>query len=167
MARNIEIKARLKDADDFMNRVRELADSGPFEMEQDDTFFRCENGRLKLRVLSEAHAELIYYRRGDQAGPKESYYHITPTMDPDGLRESLGMAYGVTGRVVKHRTLFMIGRTRVHLDRVEGLGNFVELEVVLHDAEQSGDGMREATLLMRRLGIAEETLIDCAYIDLL
>ncbi|MCZ7555167.1 MAG: class IV adenylate cyclase [Bacteroidia bacterium] len=167
MARNIEIKARLDNAEDFLSRVGELADSGPFEMEQDDTFFRCENGRLKLRVLSEAHAELIYYRRGDQAGPKESYYHITPTMDPEGLRESLDMAYGIVGRVVKHRTLFMIGRTRVHIDRVEGLGSFMELEVVLNDDERSGDGMREATTLMHSLGIAEDSLIDCAYVDML
>jgi predicted adenylyl cyclase CyaB len=167
MARNIEIKARIGDVSDVILRVAAIAESGPFEMEQDDTFFCCGNGRLKLRVLSEAHAELIYYRRADQTGPKESYYHITPTMDPDGLRESLRMAYGISGRVVKHRTLFMIGRTRVHIDRVEGLGDFMELEVMLRNEEQAGEGMQEATLLMHSLGISEESLIDCAYIDML
>ncbi len=167
MARNIEIKASIEDADVFKMIVAGMADSGPFEIEQDDTFFRCDQGRLKLRALSESHGELIYYHRANQSGPTESFYHITPTMDPDGLRQTLTLAYGKIGRIVKHRTLFLIGRTRVHIDRVEGLGMFMELEVVL-DANESGEaGVREAETLMEKLGVEEAALIECAYIDLL
>jgi len=166
LARNIEIKARIEDADEFTARVAELADEGPFEMEQDDTFFRCGSGRLKLRAFSETSGELIFYRRTDQLGPKESSYLITPATDPAGLREVLTLAYGQTGRIVKHRTLFLIGRTRVHIDRVEGLGNFMELEVVLDLNESSEAGVKEAALLMERLRIEEATLIEGAYIDM-
>lgn len=167
MARNIEIKARIKDADEFTARVAELADEGPFEMEQDDTFFSCAHGRLKLRAFSETSGELIFYRRTDQPGPKESSYLITPATDPAGLREVLTLAYGQTGRIVKHRTLFLIGRTRVHIDRVEGLGNFMELEVVLDLNENSEEGVRVAESLMAKLGVNDSVLIECAYIDLL
>ncbi len=166
MARNIEIKARIEDADEFTARVEELADEGPFEMEQDDTFFRCGHGRLKLRAFSETSGELIFYRRTDQPGPKESSYLITPATDPAGLREVLTLAYGQTGRIVKHRTLFLIGRTRVHIDRVEGLGNFMELEVVLDLNESSEAGVNEAALLMERLHIEEAALLEGAYIDM-
>ena len=82
-------------------------------------------------------------------------------------REALRLAYGQVGRVVKSRTLYLVGRTRVHLDRVEGLGHFLELEVVLEDDEPCDSGVREAHALMGRLGIDPSTLIETAYFDLL
>jgi adenylate cyclase class IV len=107
----------------------------------------CTNGRLKLRVLSADKSELIFYRRADQHGPKESFYLRSPISTPDILRESLSLAYGQAGRVRKHRILFLCGRTRIHLDRVEGLGDFLELEVVLQDDEAADVGIREAELI--------------------
>ena len=89
MARNVEIKARIDSLDALAARVAPLADQGPFEIAQDDTFFRCAQGRLKLRAFSASEGELIFYRRADAAGPKESFYLRTPTADPAGLREAL------------------------------------------------------------------------------
>ena len=154
MARNIEIKAR-------------VADSGPVEIPQDDTFFRCDNGRLKLRAFADGRGELIFYRRADADGPKVSFYVLSPTESPDTLREALTLANGQEGRVAKHRTLFLVGRTRVHLDRVDGLGDFMELEVVLDDGESPDVGVREAQALMARLGIGPDSLVTGAYHDLL
>jgi predicted adenylyl cyclase CyaB len=77
------------------------------------------------------------------------------------------MAYGQVGRVRKYRTLFLVGRTRVHLDRVEDLGHFLELEVMLVDDESPEQGIREASDLMDRLGIQPDQLIEGAYLDLL
>ena len=167
MARNIEIKARIEDIEKLAAKVAARADKGPFELFQDDTFFTCPNGRLKLRTFSATEAELIFYRRPDQTGPKESVYSIAPVTAPDKIREVLSQAYGQTGRVIKHRTLFLIGRTRVHLDRVEGLGNFLELEVVLSEKEASEDGAAVADELLFKLGIQPENLIEGAYVDLL
>jgi predicted adenylyl cyclase CyaB len=110
---------------------------------------------------------LIFYRRSDQRGPKESFYLRSPTSEPDTLRELLTLAYGMTGRVQKQRTLFLAGRTRMHLDRVSGLGNFLELEVVLEDDEASETGIGEAYELMARLGVDPAQLVDGAYVDLL
>ncbi|MBK7190771.1 MAG: class IV adenylate cyclase [bacterium] len=105
---------------------------------------RCDSGRLKLRAFAEGHGELIYYRRADAVGPKESFYTIAPVEDPDALRRALTLALGAVGRVRKRRTLYLVGRTRVHLDRVEGLGEFLELEVVLLDDETAEVGEAEA-----------------------
>jgi predicted adenylyl cyclase CyaB len=153
MARNIEIKARIDSVESILPKAAALADKGPIEIVQDDTFFSCKNGRLKLRAFSSAAGELIYYRRPDRAGPKESFYLISPTSAPDVLRESLSLAYGQVGRVRKHRTLFLVGRTRIHLDRVENLGHFLEVEVVLKDDEAVETGEAIAQDLMGKLGI--------------
>jgi adenylate cyclase class IV len=167
MARNIEIKARVADMPALTARTAAIADSGPVEIPQDDTFFRCDNGRLKLRVFESGHGELIFYRRPDADGPKVSFYVLSPTESPDTLREALTLANGQEGRVVKHRTLFLVGRTRVHLDRVQGLGDFMELEVVLAEGEPVEDGAREAHALMARLQIPADCLVEGAYHDLL
>lgn len=167
MSRNIEIKARMDHLLAMKSQIAAIADQGPIEIFQDDTFFRCKGGRLKLRVFSQESGELIFYRRSDRPGPKESFYVRTPSSNPASLREVLSLAYGITGRVIKQRTLYLIGRTRVHLDQVRDLGDFLELEVVLRDDEPSDAGVREAHDLMMRLSIAHSQLIEGAYVDLL
>lgn len=167
MPRNIEIKARIDSVESLTPRAIAIANSGPTEIIQDDTFFVCQTGRLKLRAFSHEHGELIFYRRANQQGPKESFYLRSATTDPNALRELLSLAYGQAGRVRKHRTLFLVGRTRIHLDRVEGLGHFLELEVILGELESSEVGVREAYDLMEQLGVDSSQLIEGAYVDLL
>src|SRR3954462_14035994 len=167
MARNVEIKARVENASMLIPPVAALASEAPLGIAQADTFFNCVTGRLKLRAFSNDSGELIFYRRLNQAGPKESFYIRSPTSSPETLRESLSLAYGQIGRIRKYRTLYLVGRTRVHLDRVEGLGHFLELEVMLVGDEPAEQGIREAGELMDQLGIQPAQLIEGAYIDLL
>ncbi|MBS0449820.1 MAG: CYTH domain-containing protein [Proteobacteria bacterium] len=167
MARNIEIKARVPQLEAVAAAAHRLGADGPVEILQDDSFFACPNGRLKLRAFADGTGELIFYRRADQAGPKESFYLRSRTPDPDVLRESLTLAYGCAGRVRKKRLLYMHGRTRIHLDQVQGLGTFVELEVVLREDESAEDGTSEAHRLMQLLSIDRSELIEGAYVDLL
>lgn len=167
VATNVEIKARVADPRAMAERAAAVAEEGPWTLEQDDTFFGCQGGRLKLREFGDATGELIFYRRRNQAGPGRSDYRITPTADPAGLRAALGDALGVIGRVRKRRVLYLAGRTRIHLDRVEGLGDFLELEVVLNDGEPAAAGEAEARLLMDRLAVGNEDLVEVAYVDLM
>lgn len=167
MPRNVEIKARVDSVASLAPLVAPIATEGPIEIQQDDTFFLCDAGRLKLRAFSEQAGELIFYRRADARGPKESFFVRAPTHEPNALRDALALAYGITGRVVKQRTLFIVGRTRVHLDRVRGLGEFLELEVVLDDDEPAEVGADEARALMARLRVRPDQLVEGAYLDLL
>ncbi len=167
MAKNIEIKARVKDAAALFERAVSNADQGPQEINQDDTFFNCQTGRLKLRTYSDDKGDLIFYQRPDESGPKQSFYVISPTCSPATLLESLTLAYGVAGRVIKKRILFMVGRTRIHLDQVERLGDFVELEVVLKEGESTENGVAEAEILMEKLLIDPADLVEGAYVDLI
>ncbi len=167
MARNIEIKARIHSVEALAPAVAALTSSGPTQVHQDDTFFRCTQGRIKLRTFSDTSGELIFYQRADQPGPKESNYSVVSTSKPNELCTVLTEAYGQVGRVAKSRTLFMVGRTRVHLDRVEGLGDFLELEIMLDSDECPEAGVQEAFELMNRLGVTQDQLIESAYVDLL
>ena len=165
-ARNVEIKARVDDRESLEKRAKAIATEGPVDLVQDDTFFAGAKGRLKLRQFPDGRGELIQYRRADDTGPKTSDYVIAPTPAPDVLREALSRAYGTAGRVKKKRRLYIAERTRIHLDEVEGLGSFVELEVVLRDGESSESGLAAARELMTQLGIAESQLVRGAYLDL-
>ena len=120
MPRDVEVKARIESVDALKPAAVRIADDGPVEIAQYDTFFQCRSGRLKLRTFSSDAGELIYYRRADdERGPKESFYLRSQTSTPAILRDSLSLAYGEAGRVKKLRTLFLVGRTRIHLDVVE------------------------------------------------
>ena len=167
MARNVEIKARLESIEALLPRARSIADGEPALIQQDDSFFPCPNGRLKLRDFGDGSGELIQYERADKTGPKTSTYVRSPTASPATLREALARALGSLGRVRKQRWLLLAGRTRIHLDRVEGLGDFLELEVVLRDDEDEATGVAEAHALMARLGLRPDQLLQGAYLDLL
>ena len=167
MPRNVEVKARIESVNALKPAAERIADDGPVEIAQDDTFFQCRSGRLKLRTISSDSGELIYYRRADQLGPKESFYLRSQTSTPAILRESLSLAYGEAGRVRKLRTLFIVGRTRIHLDVVETLGHFLELEVVLGADESIEEGIADANRVMELLGVQRSQLIEGAYVDLL
>lgn len=167
MPRNIEIKARVPDPTALRARVVSLAASVPQVLVQRDTFYHAPTGRLKLREFADGAAELIYYERPDRLGPKTSIYSRTPVPDAASMRELLGRCLGTKAVVAKSRELFLIGRTRIHLDTVEGLGSFVELEVVLATGQTDAEGKLIASALMTQLGIREADLVDQAYVDLL
>jgi adenylate cyclase class IV len=167
-ARNVEIKARVSDPAALRARAAALAAAARgVEGNQRDTFFLVARGRLKLRRFEDGTGELIFYERADTTGPKTSAYSIAPCPDAAALEAVLARALGVRGVVAKRRELFMVGRTRVHLDEVHGLGHFLELEVVLRDGEPAADGEREAHDLLAKLGVPAAALVAPAYIDLL
>jgi predicted adenylyl cyclase CyaB len=167
MARNIEIKAKIERIEALIPVIASLADTGPFDLPHHDTFFNCPLGKLKLRAFSANAGELIYYQRPDLKGPKLSIYQISPTNSPDSLRNTLASAYGILGTVRKRRTLYLLGNTRFHLDHVDTLGDFLELEVVLSENQTATSGESFAHELMAKLGILPSQLIPTSYLELL
>lgn len=178
MPSNVEIKAAARDPHALREAAARLCGGAPETLRQEDTFFESPHGRLKLRVVwSDARgdraagaapsAELIFYERANAHGPRESAYVIAPIADAAGTRETLARALGVRGVVRKRRTLYLAGQTRIHLDDVEALGSFVELETVLRPGQSIDEGTRITEAVMSSLGIAPADLIDRPYIDLL
>ena len=167
MGRNIEIKARCDNLETVAAKARELASAGPLHATQEDTFSRVFKGRLKLRISPPAKGEFIYYFRADTTGPAQSRYFRVAVPRAELVKRVCSAVLGVKGVVRKHRTIYLVGNTRVHLDEVEGLGSFVEIEVVLPDGGATGDGVATAEKLMEELSIGDADLVPSAYLDLL
>ena len=167
MPSNIEIKARVRDFDEIRRRAEKRSDTPVQVIPQEDIFFNTPQGRLKLRILAQDEGQLIYYTRPDQEGPKRSDYHLSPTTDPKSLKYVMELAYGIRGVVRKTRYLYLVGQTRVHLDDVEGLGQFMELEVVMNEGQRDSEGQAIAEGLMKALGVETSDLLEGAYMDLL
>ncbi len=168
MPRNVEIKARVRDVADLRARVEQLSDDTPGEiLNQEDTFYGTSHGRLKLRVLAPDRCELIYYERPDEFSAKTSTYEIVRSGNPEAFARILKSVLPLRGIVTKRRRLYHIGQTRVHLDTVDGLGEFIELEVILATHQSADEGQRIAQGLMAQLQIPREDLVANAYMDLL
>ena len=165
--RNVEIKARARNFDRQSRLALKLATVPPERLIQEDTFFNVPAGRLKLRHIQGHPAELIHYSRTDSPGPKESRYTIYRLENPEDLKRVLTSALGVRGVVRKNRMVSLVGQTRIHLDQVEGLGEFIELEVVLDTGEDIECGTVIAETLMSQLEIEKRDLVAAAYVDLL
>jgi adenylate cyclase class IV len=166
VARNIEIKARTSALQPLRARIERLVASPPQVLEQTDTFFTVPRGRLKLREFADGSGELIAYDRPDQPGPKQSVYFRWPCADARAASEALAAVLPVRGVIRKRREVFLIGRTRIHLDDVERLGCFVELEVVLGEGQSAEAGEQVARNLLAALEIPQTALVPGAYIDL-
>ncbi|MFZ0761680.1 MAG: class IV adenylate cyclase [Candidatus Sulfotelmatobacter sp.] len=167
MASNIEIKAILKNRAEAQAVAARLGEAGKETIHQEDFFFNAGGARLKLRILAPDRGELIRYERADVADARCSRYLIARTSDPRIMLKILTAVLGRTGVVKKTRTLYFVGQTRIHLDQVEGLGDFLELEVVLRAGQSDDEGKSIAAALLADFGIHKRQLIGEAYVDLL
>jgi len=164
--KNIEIKARINYYEKVKRLVEDLCPTPIKTEQQEDTFFNTHHGRLKLRETS-GESAIMYYDRPNSYKPKQSDIALSFTKNPDTLKSVLIKSNGIRGIVKKERILYKYGQTRIHLDDVEGLGNFIELEVVLKENQSAQDGKAIANDLMKKFGINTTDLIDVAYIDLI
>ena len=165
--RNVELKARDADPAGSLSRCRALGAEDHGELRQHDTYFAAARGRLKLREQDAGGAQLIAYERRDVTPARESRYRIAPVSEPDAVREALDAAVGTVVVVEKRRRLLLWEGVRIHLDRVAGLGDFVELEAV---AAPDSNLTRERELVARlraQLAIGDEALVACGYAELL
>ncbi|XP_055843771.1 uncharacterized protein LOC129910416 [Episyrphus balteatus] len=166
--RNIEIKARVGSDSEFETKVniaKKLTASEGELLIQKDIFFNSETGRLKLRHTENAKAQLVYYDRPDIAGPKLSKFNKITIDEPEILEKILTASNGARGILKKHRYLFMYKNTRIHMDKVEDLGNFMEFEVCLKPEQTIEEGQAFAEELMKLFGIKEDDLMTGAYFD--
>ncbi|XP_015119972.1 uncharacterized protein LOC107043145 [Diachasma alloeum] len=170
MLRNVEIKAVLRNAVAAHARAKELSHSDGTIIHQTDTFFKTPQGRLKLRCFENGTGVLVYYERSDTQGPKLSDYSLVDLATEkscDELKKILGKVNGTSGVVEKTRHLYMVGQSRVHIDRVTGLGDFLEIEVVLEDHQSVEEGQVICNDLLAKLGISNDDLLAKSYVDLL
>ncbi len=160
---NIELKAHCDDLGRLRAVCESLGAEGQDPERQVDTYFNVSHGRLKFRELLEAGAELIYYVRDDVAGVRESHYKLYPVEDPEALKAMLTAALGVSVVVAKRRETFVIGNVRIHLDKVQGLGGFVELHGPIDELGELPLVADEVQAMQRALGIDPQSFVKESY----
>jgi adenylate cyclase class IV len=165
--RNIELKARLADLQAARKVAQALATERLGVQQQVDTYFHCIRGRLKLRQIDRLSAQLVWYARPDQKGPKASQYQLVPISNPETLKAALSAALGIRGVVRKRREVFLAGSVRIHLDQVDGLGDFVEFEAVLGPEMDDAAGRAALGRLIEAFAIDPANLIPGSYGDML
>jgi adenylate cyclase class 2 len=165
---NIELKAPDPDPAASERACRALAATDGGLLAQRDTYFAVERGLLKLREDTAAGTgELIFYLRARENGLRASAYWRAPAVEPEAWRALLAAAHGVSGVVTKRRRLFLYRNVRIHLDDVEGLGSFVELESVLAEpGAESPDEARALRDVVAALGLAGRETIAGGYLEL-
>ena len=164
--RNIEVKCRSADLAEVRRRAEALGATDAGVLLQHDVFFDAPLGRLKLRDFGDGRAELISYRRPDSPEARGSDFFTYPVADPATLRVTLAHALETGGSVRKRRHLYLYRRTCIHLDDVEGLGQFVELETVMSGQPES-EAHAELRHVAAALGLKAEDAIPQPYVELL
>lgn len=163
----VEIKARCA----APQRIREVLVARGAEFRgvdhQVDTYFKTAHGRLKLREGRIENA-LVFYEREDQTGPKQSHVSLYPATAPAVLKDVLVRALDVLVVVEKQREIYFIENVKFHIDEVNSLGAFVEIEAIDADG-----GLGQEKLLaqcqefLRLFAIPSQDLVAVSYSDLL
>jgi homotetrameric cytidine deaminase len=163
--RNVELKSRDPDPARTLELALALGATDEGEIVQRDTYFGGSRARVKLREQSPGDDELISYRRPDDDQARVSEYLRVAVPDAAALRDALEAAYGIRVVVSKRRRLLLWENVRIHLDEVEGLGSYMELEALVHDdealARERLDRVRDT------LRIGDANLVSGSYSDLL
>lgn len=164
---NVELKARLRSLAAAREVARTLTTSQLPDQHQVDTYFRCHHGRLKLREIAGAPAQLISYQRPNTTEAKASRYFLIDVPDPAAMLQGLAAALGILARVEKHREIYFHDNVRIHLDQVAQLGTFLEFEAVLESEEQIPRGEVVVGWLRDQFAIPPEDLLTSSYSDML
>jgi len=122
-------------------------------------------GRLKLRIFNDRSAELIFYRRPNKKGSRYSEYYILPSTQPILLDEFFAKAFGRIVIVQKERHLFLYKNARIHLDKVRGLGTFIEFEVLVKKGKPQARHLFD--FLFKTFSIKQSGICASSYADLL
>lgn len=163
---NVEIKARCANP----ALVREILSQQNARFVGDDhqidTYFQVESGRLKLREGNIENA-LIFYERDDQAGPKKSRVTMSPCEPNSNLKAVLSAAIGIKTVVDKRRSIYFIDNVKFHVDEVQGLGNFVEIEAIdLQGESTEMQLLEQCQYYMDLLNIHAKDLLTDSYSDM-
>jgi adenylate cyclase class 2 len=161
---NYEFKARLRDEEGVRAALKKLRARHIGNDRQIDTYFRVPRGRLKVREGRIENA-LIFYRRSDAPRPRRAQIEMMLLPRRNSIRSLLAASLGALTVVDKRREIYLVGNVKIHLDRVRGLGRFIEVEAVSHSG-----GLKkiraQARKFQKLLGIPSSDILAKSYADM-
>lgn len=167
MPRNIETKALVEDLAAVRAAAIAIGARPSSIEEQVDRYYELDGARrVKLRTVAGGRAEMIHYRRPERDGVRASDYEVTPVRDGDA-GACLVPKTSPLVVVRKRREVLLLDNVRVHLDEVDGLGTFLELEAVVDGAHDERRCQAQVADILCHLGVGSGDLIRASYSDLL
>lgn len=165
--KNVEIKAKSNNHEAIRKYLNDRGAEYKGVDHQVDTYFVVPNGRLKLRQ-GNVENNLIFYNRSNQSGPKQSDIAFSKVAPDSNIREVLEMALGVLVEVDKKREIYFIENVKFHIDTVEHLSTFMEIEAIDYDGSIGIEKLREqCSFYMNELQIQRGDLLTSSYSDML
>lgn len=167
MSRNLEIKAVIHSPAHTRKLAEKFCEGKNFELykqSQEDIYYVVKKGRLKLRIINGKTGNLIHYFRSNKTRQRISDYTISETETPEKLKRILNSLFQKLITVKKRREIFIVENIRIHLDKVESLGNFLEFEIIIKSEKQAEAVMRK---LITHFELDEKQFIKVSYSDLL
>jgi len=161
---NLELKTKIPDRTKILTRINRMGATYQDKMNQLDYYLRIGENKEKIREINKKIVEYIIYRRPEKKGVKDSDYTIKRIFfkqKNDLLKQKHPLCI-----VNKIRQLWMYGNTRIHLDSVSGLGDYLELETVLKDISNN-EGLKEFNKIVKLLGIKTREAEPSSYSDLI
>ncbi|MBK8965388.1 MAG: class IV adenylate cyclase [Saprospiraceae bacterium] len=166
---NIELKARTNRHAEIRRWLRENnADFRGLD-EQTDTYFQLPEGRGRLKLRQGTiENNLIHYHRSDDPAARASEVCLAPVTDPEALLNCLTLALGVRVQVKKRREIYFVENVKIHLDELDGLGQFVEIEAIAPAPDFPNDTLHaQCTFFMALFQIQPEDILAESYSDML
>lgn len=164
MNKNLEIKIKLDNTSQINSIRNSLSKYSRSVEKQIDIYYKVSKGRLKLRIINDKEGSLILYNRVEKKGKRISHYTISKTKDFKELDFILTRQFDTLIKVIKKREIYILKNVRVHLDKVSGLGNYLEIEIIYSDLMKAKKQMAE---LIKLLHLDEKKFIKNSYSDLL
>jgi predicted adenylyl cyclase CyaB len=162
---NLEMKAVFPDLHRAAVIAKNLGARDKGMLHQKDIYFDIPRGKLKLRILNKNSCELIAYSRPNRKGGRYSTYQILPVRDSASAERFYASIFNTRVIVKKKRRLFLYKNARIHLDKVEQLGNFIEFEVVVTQGKKQARKLFQA--LVDAFGIKDSQTIEGSYGDMI
>ena len=162
---NLEIKVPVKNLKKLKILVEKEGGELIYSSKQIDVYYKLNNGRLKVRDSSKGEKSVIFYRRVEDGSERWSNFEVIPVTNPKNWIKFFDNFLERLVVVDKHRTLYHLKNTRIHFDKVKGLGNFVELETKVVNGKLKAK--KEFQQIMKLLNLNHDEQILSSYSDLL
>jgi len=165
--KNIELKFRCKDFIHALKAVKILSAINKGVLKQTDIYFNIKPGRIKLRTINKTEHQLVYYKRANFKSARVSNYFIEEINHPNRVKNILESIYGIKAVVIKKRRLYLYKNCRIHIDEVNGLGKFIEFEVVCLNIADEQNASRLMDFMKREFKVITNNIIKNSYSDLI
>jgi predicted adenylyl cyclase CyaB len=163
----VELKAKMNDLEKIKERLSQLGTQHVGKFHQIDTYFRVSQGRLKIRETEgQDSADIVFYERPNTSKIKKSQVLLLQAQPPREAKELLSKFFAKGVVVDKIREIYVLGKTRIHLDQVTQLGAFIEFELPTTNEKNEIEKSRSLLAeLCAKLDVKKEDLEALSYSD--